>query len=175
MAFGCQADGFGEQSGAGSRTDEAEKGPPSSMPGTIESYVACFNAEEVAAGYLPSESLGRFLAVLELRDALRRSRSRRALNLNELGISREPTQPIERKMKRSVVERLLKQGHLLRQHMMAADDIEEVYSAVSRGLFASVRREERVQEAAVRPTCSIVSTTAFNAVCGMHTGLGWRG
>lgn len=116
------------------------------QPGALERYVTDFNADEVSAGYLPSDTLGRFLAVLELRDVLRRNRRLRAEGPPVLprapSVAAEPAA----KKRRSVVQRLFRQGRLLRPHLSAADDIEDLFVAFSRGMFATARRMERVQE-----------------------------
>lgn len=128
---------------------EPQAAAPALRPGAIERYVERFNAAEVAAGCLPSDTLGRFLAVLELRDVLRRSRRLRAGNPFLRTRTGQETPAISArpaKMRRSVVQRLFQQGHLLRPHLSAADDIEDLLLALSRGMFAAARRTERVQE-----------------------------
>lgn len=113
----------------------------------IAEYVARFNDEEIGAGYLPSNTLGRFFAVLELRDVLRRSRTRRTERLPLLSeVGSNSAGHSSRKLKRSVVERLFRQGHLRREHLSAANDIERLFESVNRSFFASVRRYHRVQE-----------------------------
>mgnify|MGYP003674073035 CR=1 FL=1 len=142
----AEPDGGGDDGGGGGLDGAA----PAIDPATIEDYVARFNAAEAAAGFLPSPTLGRFLAVLELRDALRRNRRRQAENARFLTAppqhQSQPAVPRRGKLKRSVVERLLRKGHLLRQHAMAADDVEALFALLSRGHFASAGRREKVDE-----------------------------
>lgn len=131
---------------SGKAERDADVPPVTVDPGGIEDYVARFNAEEIAAGCLPSPTLGRFLAVLELRDVLRRNRRLRADTPSPLSQPAPKATCRPHKLRRNVVQRLFAEGRLLRQHVTAADEIEELLQAVSRGMFATARRGERVQD-----------------------------
>jgi len=118
----------------------------SDLDARIDAYVARFNAEEVAAGYLPSPTLGKLFAVLDMRAVLNaRARVRRARRGNPFAFEKRregqaasggagPVAPRRRK-RADQVAALLRRGHLGRRQHDAAREVREAYAAIVRTLF----------------------------------------
>lgn len=123
-------------------------------PALLAAYVERFNDGEVAAGYLPSQTLARLCAHLDLCELINtRKRMARRARGNPFAFEERRETRVDhgtletrRKKRRDQVAALLARGQITRMQTVAAGEVRDAYAAVLRSLMPARRADIRVDQ-----------------------------